>query len=243
MREYRKKRFSLRFKIITSILLVMLALFAAAWYVRVIANESIKSSKEQLSTGLVSLNRAITDDKLSTDDKTSSLSNYLKELDKIKADLCYQDKNDTLSATLRLTNGCTDKIAALNKVIVTTRLLSQAVQDDSYLSGILSQVAASDSIHDLAVYWVDTAKQFSEYEVVSNLKEEKQKLSSVIDSHADYWKALDEADNNKDETAFKSARDGIYATHAQIIKYKEIFHDQVTGIVKSLNEQIGLFNS
>ncbi len=243
MREYRKKRFSLKFKIISSILLVMLALFAAAWYVRVSADESIKSSKEQLTADLVALNKVITDDKSSIDDKTSSLSNYLKELNKIKADLCYQGENDTLSATLRLTNGCTDKIASLDKVIETTGILSRAVQDDSNLADILSKIAASDSIHDLAVYWVDTAKQFSEYEVVSKLKEEKQKLSSVIDSYADYWKALDKADNNQDEAAFKSARDDIYATHAQIIKYKEIFHDQVTGIVKSLNDQIGLFNS
>ncbi len=233
----------LKFKIVLSIVLVMLILFVSALYVRMAGDESIESSKNKLSTELVSVNKQISDDKLSTNSKISSIATFINQADTIKNSLCHQDNNNPISFTLKFTNVCKEKGATLNQIIDTSNTLHRVLQADNYLSKLLNQKAKSDSIHDLTELWTGVAKQFGEYKVPEIIAEEKLALSSTINSYAVSWAALDKADSDQDESAFKSARDDIYATHAQITKHDKIFHDQVKTITSRLNEQIRLFNS
>jgi len=243
MKEYRKKRISLKYRIIVAILIVILALGGAAWIVLVTADQSISSTKASLSISLVGLNEAISDDKLSSADKISSMSAYLSQLAIAKKGLCNQDKNDLISVSLRFTSGCADKSVTLNKIIDTSNILAGMIKDDNYLSTIINKSSASDSIHDLAINWSDIAKKVSDYKVSDSLKDEKQKLSVVIETYANTWKALDAADNSQDKTAFDTSRDSINTTYTQITKYNDIFHAQTAKTVELLNEQIRLFNS
>ena len=242
MKEYRRKHFKLKWILVLLLLLVAIA-FVTNWYVNAKVVESVSLSKDSLSSGLTGLNKSISKEELSLDDKISSVSKYTTELVAIKSNLCNTDKDDPLSKIIKLTDTCAAQQSSLDKIINTSDLLLRLLRDDNKLVKILNESSATDSFHDQALLWANISKGYNEYNVVDVIKDEKQSITDIIGRYATAWKALDDADNAQDGDAFNLARQEVYDTHAQLIKNDKIFQEQTSRAIILLNNQIQAFNS
>ncbi len=242
MKKTHKKHLNIKSVIIIVISLLLLA-SATTWYVYTQATKSVVKSKNSLSVALIALNGAISDNKLSHDQKILAINDYTLAIKNIKLNLCNLDKNDPLSSSMRLVKTCTSKQVEIDNIIRTSDQSVGIIKADSDLSKIISDTPKASTVHDQAAYWVDISSKYADYQTVDIIKDEKQAVTDLMTRYATSWQELEDADNNQDESAFNKARQAIIDLRLEITKKQDIFHVQLTKTNILLSEQIRLFNS
>jgi hypothetical protein len=204
------------------------------------ARVAIANNRQAVIESTTTLNTKLADNSLVNSDKILLLNSYSTDIASRLEAICGPQRGQLFIYLLPERDKCNRARETLQKLEGTATSIYMFMKQQEALAKAIpsSEGLSFQQSYDI---WNGAIGVINEIEVIPQLSSTKEAIISAVSSYRDAWKALIDADSNKDETSFESAHALLVSAHKTLTEASSGLNEPLDGFTREFNVNIEAF--